>query len=107
MSGEAQAESVRAADEQRHGGAVAQGSTQVSAQGALDAGALEAWALHAVRGHMLTERGNVALTVGDLREALEAAVERLIASGELVATGCLANDWSELTLTAPSTGGAT
>ena len=37
MSGDAQAESVRAADEQRHGGTVAQGSTQVSAQRALDA----------------------------------------------------------------------
>jgi hypothetical protein len=77
----------------------------VSAQGALDA--LEAWALHTVRGHVLTEHGNVALTVGDLHEALDVAVEQLVASGELVATGCLAGDWSELTLTAPSTGGAT
>lgn len=102
---EASQESVRAADEQRHGGAVAQGSTQVSAQGALDA--LEAWALHTVRWHVLTEHGNVGLTVGNLRAALEAAVERLVASGELVATGCMANDWSELTLTVPSTGGAT
>jgi hypothetical protein len=33
---------MRTADEQRHGGAVAQGSTQVSAQRALDASALEA-----------------------------------------------------------------
>jgi hypothetical protein len=101
---EASQESMRTAEEPRHGGTVAQGSTQVSAQGALDD--LEAWALHTVRAYLLTEHANVALTVGDLREALDAAVEQLVASGELVATGCLAGDWSELTLTAPSTGGA-
>jgi hypothetical protein len=67
---------------------------------------LEAWVLHTVRAHLLTEHGNATLTVGDLREALDAAVEQLIASGELVASGCLANDWAELTLTAPSTKGA-
>jgi hypothetical protein len=61
--------------------------------------------LQQVKGHVLTEHGNATLTVGDLRGALDAAVEQLVASGELIATGCLAGDWAELTLTAPSTGG--
>ncbi len=67
---------------------------------------LERWIVGQVRGHALTEHGNVVLTVRDLHEALDAAVESLIERSEVVATGATATEWTELSLSSPRTAGA-